>query len=187
MIALASECLLFEMANGESVPLSSAMISVEVTGESAETFDEEFVKQAAASVFHFFKYEMERKSVTVGEFAEALEKVLRGFELSPQPAKAETQSVRQSVVESDLCLLANESGRGCELLFFPKLRDELRSRLAQSPQVVRFRGLRGCVKHLTGARRWSARCQNLKDQIVDFVRDCLSAESNPDSCAVVVE
>ncbi|HKI69118.1 MAG TPA: hypothetical protein VKA67_05980 [Verrucomicrobiae bacterium] len=185
MIALASECLLFEMANGESVPLSSEMISVEVTGESAVTFDQEFVKQAAASVFHFFKYEMERKSVTVGEFAEALEKVLRGFDLSTQAPEA--QPARQNVLESDLCSLANESGRGCELLFFPKLRDELRSRLAQSPQLVRFRGLRGCVKQLTGARRWTARCQSLNDQIVGFLRDCLSAESNPDSCAVIVE
>ena len=30
MITLASECLLFELANGESVPFSAEMISVEI-------------------------------------------------------------------------------------------------------------------------------------------------------------
>ncbi len=96
MIALSAECLLFEMANGEIVPLSSEMISVDVTGESADAFDQEFVKQAAASVFHYFKYELGRKSVTVGEFAEALEKVLRGFELSAQAGRKPTRPAQRA-------------------------------------------------------------------------------------------
>ena len=53
--------------------------------------------------------------------------------------------------------LARESGDARELVFFPRLRRELRTQLQNSPRVVRFRGLRGCVKQLAGARRWS-RC-----------------------------
>jgi len=63
----------------------------------------------------------------------------------------------------------------------------LRSQLRQSPQLVRFRGLRGCVKHLAGARRWSARCENLQDQIVEYLRQCLTAEPEQTHCALVVE
>ena len=51
MIALASDCLLFRMASGESVPFSADMVSVEVLGESAKLFDAEFIRHAANAVF----------------------------------------------------------------------------------------------------------------------------------------
>jgi hypothetical protein len=52
---------------------------------------------------------------------------------------------------------------------------------------VRFRGLRGCVKQLAGARRWSHRCERLQDQIVEYLRGCLTAEPEQNECALVVE
>ena len=184
MIALDSEYLLFELANGESVPFSSEMISVEITGDSSTMFDQEFVRQAAASVFHYFKYELGRETVSMGEFAGALEKVLRGFTASAQTAETKA---RPSVSEFDLRQIANEFAGGCELFFFPRLRHELRTHLAQSPRLVRFCGLRGCVKHLAGARRWSPRCQQLHDRIVEFLRGCLNAEREQKSCTLLVE
>ena len=48
-------------------------------------------------------------------------------------------------------------------------------------------GLRGCVKQLTGARRWSARCQSLHDHIIDFLRRCLSADAQQQECALMVD
>jgi len=184
MIALDSDYLLFELANGESIPFSSDMISVELSGESSIYFDQEFVHQAAASVFHYFKHELGREMVSVGEFAGALEKVLRGFvEKSPKDKLA----ARPGISEFDLSQIATESGEGCELFFYPRLRSELHARLAESPRMVRFRGLRGCVKHLAGAQRWSPRCQQLHDGIVEFLRNCLSAEKEQKSCALLVE
>jgi hypothetical protein len=52
---------------------------------------------------------------------------------------------------------------------------------------VRFRGLRGCVKQLAGVRRWSPRCEHLQDQIVAYLRGCLTAETEQNQCALVVE
>jgi hypothetical protein len=52
---------------------------------------------------------------------------------------------------------------------------------------VRFRGLRGCVKQLAGTRRWTSRCEQLQDQIVEYLRGCLSAETAQNNCALVVE
>jgi hypothetical protein len=80
-----------------------------------------------------------------------------------------------------------EHGNGCELFFFPRLRDELRLQLREGPEVLRFSGLRGCVKRLTGAERWCGRCQKLHDRIVDFLRTCLSAESAAANCTLLVE
>lgn len=83
--------------------------------------------------------------------------------------------------------IARESGAARELVFFPRLRHELRVQLQASPRVVRFRGLRGCVKQLAGARRWSPRCDDLQDQILGYLRECLSTDSVEDECRLVVE
>jgi hypothetical protein len=185
MITLASDCLLFKLASGESVPYSADMVSVEIEGETAGLFDSEFVRHAANAVFHYFKHELRRETVSVGEFAGALEKLLRGFAATAQTPT--TPNTRQRVLESDLHRLARDSGQGCELLFFARLRAEFQRHLKQAPRVLRFRGLRGCVKQLIGARRWGARCQDLEGEIVAYLRQCLCAESAPEEFALVVE
>jgi hypothetical protein len=185
MIALHSDCLLFELTNGESVPCSADMITVEVVGEVHGFLDAETLRHAAASVFHYFKTELAREAVTVGEFSLALEKVLHhlGFALH-----AGTPGERHGEIsDTDLARLVSEAGDQLELFFFPRLRAELRIQLRESPRVVRFRGLRGCVKQIAGARRWSQRCEQLEDQIVSFLRECLNAETAQPDCALVVE
>ena len=72
------------------------------------------------------------------------------------------------------------------LAFFPELRNQLRTQLTASPDLLRFEGLRGCVKHLLGARRWSRRCQNLNDQIVEFIRHCLRRDGKTDTCELMI-
>ena len=185
MIALQSGCLLFQLASGESVPCSAEMISVELTGNAEGLLDPEMLRHATASVFHYFKNELERESVTVGEFALALEKVLRNLGFTIRTGVTDNRS--REVIETDLCLFARESANGLELFFFPRLRDELRAQLRQSPRLLRFRGLRGCVKQLTGARRWSPRCEMLQDHIVEYLRHCFTAEPEQTECSLVVE
>lgn len=183
MIALHSDCLLFQLANGESVACSAEAICVEVHGNSSGTIDPEMLRHATASVFHYFKEELARETVTVGEFAGALEKVLRAFGLTIRSGSPEENPL--DILESDLRLIARESAENSELFFFPKLRNALRSHLRQSPRVLRFRGLRGCAKQLAGARHWSRRCERMQEQIVEYLRGCLGAEKN--QCALVVE
>ena len=178
MIALRTDCLLFELPNGESVPCSPEMITVEIAGEAGNPLDREVLRHAAASVFHYFKVELERESVTIGEFSRAMEKVLGHLGYAVHPGEPDS---------ADLVQLLREAGDSRELLFFPRLRDELRGQLRQSPRVVRFRGLRGCVKQLAGAQRWSSRCEQLEDQIVAYLRECFSAEPEQKQCALVVE
>jgi len=185
VILLASGCLFFELPSGESVPFSAEMIAVEVMGDSVGNFDPEVIRHAASSVFHYFRKDLARETVTVGEFAQALEKVLRGLGFLVQPAEAEPNPA--GALGADLRRLAHESGDARELSFFPRLRTELRTQLRHSPRTVRFSGLRGCVKHLTGARRWSPRCQDLHDQIVGYLRECLGAETRVADCTLVVE
>jgi len=185
MIALQSDCLLFQLTNGESIPCSAEMISFEISGNAFGLLDPEVLRHATASVFHYFKAELRRETVTVGEFAQALEKVLRSLGFVIRAGTVEPRS--RETIETDLGRLARESGGSLELFFFPRLRDELRTQLRQSPRMVRFRGLRVCAKELAGARRWSCRCERLRDQIVEYLRGCLSAELEQSDCALVVE
>jgi hypothetical protein len=212
MIQLKTDCLIFQTEGGENIPCSAEWVTFELLGEGAETVDPEVVRHASAAVLHYFKHELQRQSVSVGEFALALEKVLRSFGLSvsaepkmqpPAQQSSETplplcaagscKSVPPGlakplrVLESNLKDLAsNASSEGFELLFFPQLRQELKRNLEQSPNVLRFHSLRDCVKQLAGARRWSQRCQRLHDQIVDFLRSCWETEPARCSCALLV-
>lgn len=182
MITLAQDCLLFRLGNGEQVPFSADMISVELIGDISRWVDPEMASHAAKAVFHYFKTELRRQSVTAEEFAQAMEQVLRGFGLRDPKS-----GLDQTVIESDLWQLARASGGGCELLFFPSLRTQLRDHFRQRPRLVRFRGLRNCVKEIAGTRKWTRRCQALEEQIVSFVRECAGAETERGNLSVVVQ
>jgi hypothetical protein len=183
MIALATDYLVFQLATGESVPFSADAISDELMGESESTYDPELVGHAANAVFHYFKHELGYQTVTLGEFAAALEKVLDGLNLGGRGTVERAKLVR----ESDLCALARDCGVGGELVFFPRLREELGRHLHGGCRVIRFCGLRSCVKQLSGARRWSVRCQMMQEQIVEYLRKCLSALAKGKELALVVE
>lgn len=184
MITLSSDCLLFEIAGGESVPLSADMIAVDVSGDSNGLFSDEFMRHATKAVFHYFRTELDRQTVSMAEFAEALEKVLIKF--SPG-ARLAAEPARDEIFESDLSRLAHESGGGCELLFFPKLRDLLRRHLRSAPRLLRFRRLRDCVRELTGAKRWTPKCRSLEEQIVEYLRQCVSAEQTKSEVSLLVD
>jgi len=184
MIALKTNCLLFELANGESVPFCPEMISVEFMGELPPLFDSEFVRNAADAVVYYFKHELQRQTVTASEFAGALVKVLRGFSSEKDGA---IRSRNTEVIESDLAQLMLQDAQEGELFFFPRLREQLRAQLSLEPREMHFHGLRDCVKVLAGAQRWTPRCADLRDQIVDFLRNCLTAEARTGGCALLVK
>jgi hypothetical protein len=100
---------------------------------------------------------------------------------------ADQPAPTKSLREADLGDLATETAGILELFFFPRLRDELRAQLRHAPSVLRFRGLRGCVKRLAGAQRWSPRCDQMQEQIVGYLRQCLVAEPEQKDCSLVVE
>src|SRR5579862_5128219 len=108
MIALGRDFLVFHLATGESVPLSAEMVSADLMGGAGQLFDPVFVDNAASAVFFYYKHELGRETVTLGEFAQTLEKVLRGFKLETPKNAACCLHVQ----ESDLSRLANETESG---------------------------------------------------------------------------
>lgn len=184
MILLRPDCLVFETPAGESIPCSVHEVTFEFIGDNAALLDREVLENAAAAVLHYFRVELEKESVTVAEFSEALEKVLRGLGLDVTPAGASPAPASgRPWVETDLFRLAGEGG---ELFFFPRLRAEIQRGLKGQPLVLRFHGLRACVRQLTGAKRWSSQCRALNDHIVDYLRSCFAREKASPGSALVV-
>ena len=184
MIHLRHDCLVFSTADGEEIPCSVRQVTVEFMGDSIGLVDEEVIEQAAEAVLHYFKTDLGRTTVTVAEFYLALERALRGLGLKVSATETDPASPRTS--DMDLRHFLSASDPTCELLFFSTLREALRHRLSDSHRVLRFNGLRGCVKRINGTKRWSPRCQSLSDQIVDYLRHCLSLECHGTTCALVV-
>ncbi len=183
MIQLRTDCLVFETVSG-AVPCSAEQVAVELIGDSADWIDSEMLRNAAAGVLRYFKEDLGRESVTVGEFTQALARVLRGFGLSVVTEDAPPPV--EPTAELDLLHLASESGAGFELAFYPLLRNELQRLLARAPARLELTGLRGCVKRLAAARRWCPRCRLLSDSIVGFLRRCLQEAPPAAGLALII-
>jgi hypothetical protein len=190
MIQLHPDCLIFETSSGESIPCSAEVVTIELVGDSQ--LDPQVVREAAAAVVYYFRKELGRDNVSVAEFSRALQKVLCGLGYNvtaPEGALEDLDDVDplDDLAIANLPELATLSGKGCELFFFQRLRDELRTHLQAAPRVLRFQGLRTCVKQIAGRQRWCPRCQTLNDQIVEYLRECFTSEQeHANDCNLVV-
>ncbi len=165
------------------IPCTDQPVRFELAGEGATLVSEEVFQEAAAAVLHYFRHELGRCAISAGEFSTALEVVLHSLGLTQVKAAPEAGWPAEPPAETDLQELAEG---GLELVFFQRLREELRRQLQPSPDVLRFRGLRPSVMRLTGARRWTPRCQDLKERVVDFLRCSLQAEPIGRPCGLVI-
>lgn len=173
MIQLHTDCLVFKTSSGECIPCKAEDMTIELLGDAAYELESQMVEEAAAAVLYYFKEEQSRTTVTVAEFTEALERILRGFGHKVIPAHDESAPAVPHA-ETDLTDLAMKMSEGLEMVFFCALRNRIHATLHGEAQALRVRGLRDCVKQLTGAKRWSPRCQKLNDQIVDHLRQLIA-------------
>src|SRR4051812_7680234 len=112
MILLRHDCLAFKNAEGESIPGSATEFAVELIGEALTMLDEEIVTNAAHAVLHYFKEELGRTTINIGEFSNALEETLQklGFKIKAAPPEA----AETRVVTTNLDDLALKLGIGYE-------------------------------------------------------------------------
>jgi len=181
MILLKPDYLILQTSTGEQIPCSPEWVSLQLAGDKNLSADPEMLQNISAAVLHYFKNELQRDSITMEEFAIALEKVLRGLGV-----KVDMGSSSNPVVDADLDTLARQSGEAWELFFYSGLREEVKRMLGSSPRILRFRGLRTCAQHLASSPKWNHRCQVLNDQILEYLRTCWKMESTNQSCALVV-
>ncbi|HEX7859304.1 MAG TPA: hypothetical protein VF773_03185 [Verrucomicrobiae bacterium] len=183
MIQLHPDCLIFRTSQGELIPCSAESVTIELIGDASSLLDPEIVREAAAAVVHYFKEDLHQHTVSVGEFSEALERALKIFGFEVTTTALENGRAPAGVDLRELAAAADDF----ELSFFKQLRDEFQKQAAQeSTEVLRFCGLRGSVKQILGAKRWCQRCEQFSDQVVAFLRNCLSIEGGSPARSLVV-
>src|SRR5688572_2089629 len=122
MIQLHPECLIFRTSRGELIPCSAESVTIELIGDASSLLDPDMVREAAAAVVHYFKYDLGRETVSVGEFSEALERALKCFGFNVTTSAVEKA---RASIGTDL----REIARAVELFelsFFPILREEVK-------------------------------------------------------------
>lgn len=192
MIELRRDCIWLAQEDGEVVPCSVDDLTFEVVGSAASNVAPEVLRNAAAGVLHYFKAELGKVRITLGEFAEALGRVLAGLGytvevLGPEGSAGEGIIRQESVIQTtDLRALARASGKMGELDFFPRLRSLLREQLAVSPKAVEFHGLRPAVKQLLGRKHWTRECDELETRILEALRGWWRLESGHRDTRLVV-
>ena len=184
MIRLHPGCLVVKVASGEQIPCQAESVTLQLQGTDLEWAGEELIQHVAAAVLHYFKEQQGKESVSVAEFTEVLEKVLKDFGYSLSGGQVCQE--QRYVEDADLNELIGESHEGTELALFTRLQKEMKKMLKSAPDELRFVGLRDCVKRVLRARRWGKRCQSLNDQVIFFLRRCLSVHSVAD-CSMSVK
>ena len=184
MIRLHPDCLIVKAVSGESIPCQAESITLQLLGLDLEWIGEDLIQHVAAAVLHYFKEQQGQETVSVAEFTEVLEKVLKNFGYSLKGGNLCQEP--QLVKGADLNDLIRESDEGTELAVFSRLQKEMKRMLKSAPEELRLVGLRDCVKRVLHAQRWGKRCQALYDQIVFFLRRCLCVHSVAD-CSMLVK
>jgi hypothetical protein len=185
LIQLGEEILLLQLPSGEMVPCSVHSLSVEIQQQSPWIMEADVLESMVIAIWHYFKKDLRRKSVLMSEFVAALRRVVWGLGLSQSATPPEGSVVQ--VCECDLNEWVSQVDMPMELDLYPRLRREVKSRLATAPRLLRIRGLKSVAKHYAGSPRWNARCRKVQDQILAYLRDCLRCEGGSETCPMVVE
>jgi hypothetical protein len=74
--------------------------------------------------------------------------------------------------------IAHHAGAGYELAFFDLLAKRISSLIETGADNLRLCSLQPCVKHLRGVKSWTRPCDALREEIVCFVRERLTATAD---------
>src|SRR5438874_3882808 len=74
--------------------------------------------------------------------------------------------------------IAHEAGTGYELAFFDLLEKRINGLIRTGADDVQLCSLQSCVKHLRGVKMWTSSCDALREEIVCFVREKLTANES---------
>lgn len=116
--------------------------------------------------FHLTR-QFEASAITVPQLVKAINEVLQ---VTGYAEVSLYFDPGQPGEQLNLAELAHQAGNGYELVFFNQLRDRLRALIGTGASELRIVGLSSCVKQLSSRKSWSRKCDDLREEIVSFVR-----------------
>jgi hypothetical protein len=133
-------------------------------------------EHVSASVSDYLRYRYIGNLLTLPRLADTVNSALQvigyaevasHFDPGPPPA-------RISLLE-----LAKKAGTGYELAFFELLTRSMERLLATRATYFELFDLELCVKELRARKIWARDCHALREEIITFLRDQLSAAAHP--------
>jgi hypothetical protein len=126
----------------------------------------------AESVTEYLRLHCTDNVVAVSRVVQTVQSVLQviGYAEVATQFRPSRPPVRISLAE-----LAGAAGNGFELAFFDLLHRRVRHALSHGISQLEFHGLERCVKKLRVRKAWSRDCDALRSEIVDFVREQVTA------------
>lgn len=192
MIRLHSCALIVCYPDGHREPLDIHDLVEHLAADadfSATGFDPWVLEKVVESVVHHLRTDLQREQVLLAEFMEWIQTLLASY-LQESAAPGADAPLRKL----DLFETARRCGTGFELEFFSEVRQFL-IRQALRPDMphglvapppegkiadahstngrkasLQITGLRRCAKFLSGRHRWSKRCSEMRDEILDYIR-----------------
>jgi hypothetical protein len=97
---------------------------------------------------------------------ERIDKTLHALGLDHVAAKVDRTPppVRISLLE-----LARRAGNGFELAFFQLLEEQVDSATSGGVRRLECHGLERCVRHLAASKKWTQRCDHLRNEITEYL------------------
>lgn len=169
MIALPNQLPLLQFGDHEVVQYESRWLKDSITeaARKAGHNDWWFANEIAQAVIEYLRHRFGGTVITIDDLYEKIERVLShlGWRDIASELEAEPPPIRISLVD-----VATSAGSGYELNFFQLLQQRIREVASISTGQIQLYGLRDAVKLLCGAKRWSTKCEALKQEIVVYVR-----------------
>ena len=168
MIRMNDQALFMCFPDGRMEPLDLTALVGEIASQNqtlSPNFEPWMVEHVVQSIVHYVRHQLNKDSVTLQDFIEIAQEVLKTFieESESKPPEPHQENF-------DLYQLAQRAGHGFELRFYEMLRENIRDAAGRGKTAYVFTGLRRCVKLLAGKQRWRIRCRRLNDEIVEFIR-----------------
>ena len=178
MIAPRDEMPLVQFEGGEISAFDAAWLTRRLVSAAAKAGYPQWwlAEHVAASVSNYLRHRYAGNVLTAPRLADAVASALQvigyaevasHFEPGPPPA-------RVSLLE-----LAKKAGNGYELAFFELLKRVMHQLLANRAAYFEFFDLELCVKELRARKVWARDCQDLREEIIAFLREQVGGAAHP--------
>jgi hypothetical protein len=178
MIQLHSDVLWVRAEDGRLEPFDEhrLALSIQKAAENVGHSDWWLAESIAAAVHAFAIKSRREQMIQSKEIAELVATVLAtlGYDWI-----SEAYAGTRNRVAIHLNELVWRATAGFELEFFQQLDHALSAATNRRLVAMRIDGLRACVMQLRGARRWTAECRRLAEDIVEHVRGRVARMRSP--------
>ena len=134
---------------------------------AAQREDFPFIEDLMEGIIHYLENKCSLRVITIEELNSRVRRMLERIGCA---AIANTLPLISPPVTLSLMRAAKEAGNGFELAFFNKIHDEIEELRIHGVEDLYFTGTRDSVKVLRGVERWTTPCEQLHNEILDFLK-----------------